>query len=183
MIYKNKFILSLIVLMIFLFNGCPGDTQENGELRPAHWARVVEREGLPNLYQVSNALYRGAQPQEEGIKELKKLGINTIVNLRTSNKDQELLDGYEFKYFHLPMNAFLPNKKKFLRFLEIISDPGNQPVFVHCQHGADRTGAAAALYRIKLQKWDAEEAINEMVKGGYHFHKIHSHLKNFIRKF
>ena len=70
-----------------------------------------------------------------------------------------------------------------MRFLEIVSDPDNLPAFVHCKHGADRTGTAVALYRIKVQNWDAEEAINEMVNGGYNFHRIYRHLKDFVRKF
>ena len=182
MIHKGK-LLSIILIFIFFFYCSHGGSSRDTGYRPAHWASAVEREGLQNLYKVSDALYRGAQPQKEGIKELKKLGIKTIVNLRTSNKDQKLIKGYEFKYYHLSMNAFSPKKKKFSRFLEIVSDPAHQPVFIHCQHGADRTGTAVALYRIKIQKWAVEEAIDEMVNGRYHFHKIHNHLKNFIRKF
>jgi hypothetical protein len=34
------------------------------------------------LGRVNEYLYRGAQPKEEGIEELKKLGIDTIVDLR-----------------------------------------------------------------------------------------------------
>ena len=143
----------------------------------------MEQEGIKNFYKVSAALYRGAQPQKIGFAALKRLGVKTIVNFQTSNEDQALLNGYDFYYYHLSMNPFFPQKKKFLRFLEIVSDPAHQPVFVHCQRGADRTGAAVALYRIKIQKWPVDEAIAEMVSGGYHFHRIHNHLKRFIRNF
>jgi len=54
---------------------------------------------------------------------------------------------------------------------------------LHCHYGADRTGAAVALYRIHIQKWTADAAIREMTRGGYHFHFIHGHLKRFIRRF
>jgi len=30
--------------------------------RPAAWAQPIERPGLPNLHQVSDSLYRSAQP-------------------------------------------------------------------------------------------------------------------------
>ena len=116
-------------------------------------------------------------------KKLKKLGIKTIINFRISNPDYKLIKGTDLKHFHLPVFTPLPGKKAFERFLEILSDPDNVPAFVHCRRGADRTGAAVAIYRIKVQKWDTEEAINEMVNGGYNFHRIHSHLKSFIRKF
>jgi len=36
------------------------------------WAERLDRPGLPNLHQVSDALYRGAQPQEGGYASLKR---------------------------------------------------------------------------------------------------------------
>ena len=37
--------------------------------------------GIKDFGRVNEYLYRGAQPKEEGIEELKKLGIDTIVDL------------------------------------------------------------------------------------------------------
>ena len=182
MIKRNKVLLAMVLAAVVLFQCGAGSSDQTGE-RPQHWATAVEHPGLPNLYKISADLYRGAQPDKAGIEELKKMGIKTIISFRTSNEDQELIKGYTFNYYHLSMNAFFPKKEKYSRFLVIVSDPANLPAFIHCKHGADRTGAAVALYRIKIQKWNPEEAINEMVNGGYRFHKIHSHLKNFVRKF
>jgi len=180
--FKNKItFFTIIILILFLDCGCKTDTAQKP--RPEQWAIALEREGLPNFYKVSDTLFRGAQPGKKGIEELKQLGIKTIINLRISNLDDKLIKGTDLKYFYLPIFTLLPEKKSFVRFLEIVSDPGNLPVFIHCKHGADRTGAAVAIYRVKIQNWDVEEAINEMVNGGYNFHRIHSHLKNFIRKF
>jgi tyrosine-protein phosphatase SIW14 len=183
MFFKKRAIFLTVVSLVFLFYCSSGNKTEATGLRPEQWATVMAREGIPNFYKVSPALYRGGQPDEQGFDALKKLGIKTIVNFRLSNKDQKLFNGYGFNYYHLPMIAFFPKKNKFRRFLEIVSDPVLQPVFVHCQYGADRTGAAVALYRIKIQKWEVEKAIDEMLNGGYHFHRIHSHLKRFIRNF
>jgi protein tyrosine phosphatase (PTP) superfamily phosphohydrolase (DUF442 family) len=38
--------------------------------------------GIKDFGKVNEYLYRGAQPKQEGIEELKKLGIDTIVDLR-----------------------------------------------------------------------------------------------------
>ena len=182
--FKNKitlFTVFFLIIILFLVCSCKRDT--NQKPRPDHWATAIEREGLPNFYEVTATLYRGAQPGEKGIKELKKMGIKTVINFRISNLDEKLIKGNDFNYFHLPVFTPLPGKKAFVRFLEIVSDPDNLPAFVHCKHGADRTGTAVAIYRIKVQNWDAEEAINEMVNGGYNFHSIHRHLKDFVRKF
>src|SRR3990172_8503361 len=60
--------------------------------RPGKWARAVEVEGAPNLYQVSDTLYRSAQPTALGMKNLKKnLGIKTVVNLRSFHSDRDEL--------------------------------------------------------------------------------------------
>ena len=39
-------------------------------------------EGVPNSGKINEHLFRGAQPRDPGLLELKKLGISTIVNLR-----------------------------------------------------------------------------------------------------
>src|SRR5579872_597354 len=42
--------------------------------------------GVPNPGKINDNLYRGAQPNEQGLKELKKLGITTIVDLRAEDR-------------------------------------------------------------------------------------------------
>jgi len=38
-----------------------------------------------------------------------------------------------------------------------------RPVFLHCLHGADRTGAMCAIYRTTMEDWSNKEAIKERV--------------------
>jgi protein tyrosine phosphatase (PTP) superfamily phosphohydrolase (DUF442 family) len=179
---QNRLVLAILIGLLF-WQHCSGVSNAAEANRSPEWAVPVVIEGLPNLHKVSDDLYRGAQPSMEGFVKLKELGIKTIVNLRGSDKDYEHIRGKGFNYFHIPVNTFSPNHKEFARFLEIVSNPAYCPVFVHCKHGADRTGTAAALYRVKIQGWDVEKAIDEMVHGGYHFHWIHWPLKTFIRRF
>lgn len=187
--FRNKIILFIILFFIsFLY--ClfcnPQESKLSGEkkeARPAHWAVPLERDGLSNFYKVTDTLYRGAQPDKAGIDELKKIGIKTIINLRLSNTDGEIIADSGFKYYFLPVNTLSPDETKFSRFLEIVSDPANCPVFVHCRRGADRTGTAVALYRIKVQKWSVEEALYEMANGGYHFNSLYFNLKSLVRRF
>jgi protein tyrosine/serine phosphatase len=55
-------------------------------------------------------------------------------------------------------------------------------VFVHCRYGSDRTGTMIAIYRIAVQNWDREEAIREMVEGGYGFYPMWENLKIYLRR-
>jgi protein tyrosine phosphatase (PTP) superfamily phosphohydrolase (DUF442 family) len=38
------------------------------------------------------------------------------------------------------MKAWHPEEKEIVKFLKTVTDKTKTPVFVHCQHGADRTG-------------------------------------------
>ncbi len=148
----------------------------------AKWAKPMDLPGLPNLHKVSDDLYRGAQPSAEGMEQLEKLGIKTVVNLRSIHSDQDELEGTNLAYEHIEMTAWNPESEDVVRFLRIISDSNSLPVFVHCQHGADRTGLMCAIYRITEQTWSKDEAIEEMTKGGFGFHEIWKNLPDYILK-
>ena len=55
-------------------------------------------------------------------------------------------------------------------------------MFVHCQHGADRTGVMCAAYRVVVDGWTKQQAIDEMTQGGFNFHSVWSNLPEFIEK-
>ena len=135
--------------------------------------------GLGNFAKVSDILYRGAQPAKEGFPELKRLGIKTIIILRAKHSDAEDIKGLRFNYFNIPINTWSLNNKDVARFLNIVTDKSNHPVFVHCQHGSDRTGTMVAVYRIYAQKWKADAAMKELPVFG--FHKIWINLKKYLK--
>jgi protein tyrosine phosphatase (PTP) superfamily phosphohydrolase (DUF442 family) len=147
-----------------------------------NWAEAITREGLPNLHKVSATLYRGAQPEEKGYAQLKALGIKTVVNLRALHPDRLESEASGLKHEGIVFNTWHPEEKDVARFLRIVSDPTNVPVFVHCQHGADRTGMMCAIYRIVVQGWTKAEAIDEMTHGGFGFHSVWKNLIEYIEK-
>jgi tyrosine-protein phosphatase SIW14 len=146
------------------------------------WAERIELPGLPNFYKVSDELYRGAQPTAEGMKQLEKLGVKTVVNLRALHSDRDEIKGTDLSYVHIGMTAWCISDNDVIRFLRIVTDKSRTPVFVHCQHGSDRTGTMCAIYRIVVQGWSKDEAIEEMTKGGFGFHSFWRNLPKFIRK-
>ena len=124
--------------------------------------------GVPNFAQVSPVLYRGAQPTADGFRALAAMGIHTIVDLRRFHGDRELLAGTGLRYVEIPCSAWHPESEDVLAFLKVVLDPANQPVFVHCQQGADRTGYMVAVYRILEQGVSLEDALLEMEGFGFH---------------
>lgn len=150
--------------------------------RPRAWAAPVSKPGLPNLHKVSDDLFRGAQPTAEGFRELKQMGIRTVVNLRAGHSDRDELGDTALGYEHIAMNAWHAEAEDVVRFLELVADKTKTPVFVHCQHGADRTGMVCAAYRIAVQGWSRDEAIREMTRGGFGHHPIFRNLSRFLRE-
>jgi len=148
--------------------------------RPAAWAQPVKLAGAPNLHKLDDTLYRSAQPTAEGMRNLERLGIKTVVNLRSFHSDRDEIKGTDLAYEHLYVKAWHPERKEVVRFLRTATDPKRGPVLVHCLHGADRTGTMCALYRIVVQGWTQEAAIDEMTRGGYGFHAIWKNLPDWI---
>jgi len=150
--------------------------------RPETWAQPVKLEGVSNLYRVSGELYRGDQPSPQGMQNLKKLGLKTIINLRSFHSDRDEIGETGLANEHIYMKPWHPEEDDVVRFLKIVTDPKRSPVLVHCQHGADRTGTMIAVYRIAVQGWSKAEAIREMTQGGFGFHQTWSNLPRWIQK-
>ncbi|MCP4263759.1 MAG: dual specificity protein phosphatase family protein [Planctomycetes bacterium] len=144
------------------------------------WAHALELPGVTNFHKVSDDLYRGAQPTSEGMKQLEKLGIKTVVNLRAAHSDRDEIDNTELSYEHIRMTMWNTQDEDIVRFLKIVTDSNNTPVFVHCQFGSDRTGTMCAIYRMAVEGWNKNEAIDEMTKGGFGFHSIWKNLVDYI---
>jgi protein tyrosine phosphatase (PTP) superfamily phosphohydrolase (DUF442 family) len=176
-----------ILSLVLLLGGCSCDRSPEPTERDPRWAVGLDRAALPNAFRISKDLYRGAQPGPEGFRELQRLGIRTVVNLRSMHSDQDemreagLADG-DLGYVRIPMHAWHPEDEDLVRFLRIVSDASRTPVFVHCQHGADRTGVIVAAYRMVVEGWIAQDAIREMREGGYGFHTIWSGLPEYLEE-
>lgn len=126
--------------------------------------------GLENFHKVSDGLYRGAQPSAEGLRQLKARGVRTVVNLRTGDTDSPDIAGTGLEYVHISFKPWHAEDEDVVKFLRVVTDPQRTPVFVHCQYGSDRTGTMCAVYRMAVQGWSRDDAIREMVEGGYGFH-------------
>lgn len=148
--------------------------------RPVTWAAPIALEGVPNLHKVSDTLYRSAQPTAIGMQNLKKLGIKTVINVRTFHSDQDELEGTGLKLARLYMKTWHMEDEDAVRFLQIATDPAHAPVLVHCQHGADRTGGLCAAYRIVVQGWTKKDAIQEMTEGGFGFHALWFNIPRWV---
>jgi protein tyrosine/serine phosphatase len=136
-------------------------------------------EGIKYVAKVNPGVYRGSNPKEEGINELRKLGVRTVINLRKKGDDEgELVENAGMRYEWIPLRkTHAPDSDQVERFFDIIRDRTAYPIYVHCLYGVDRTGTMMALYRIREQGWSNEDALAEMSHFGDHGFKD---MRSFI---
>ncbi len=185
--YLRKHLLPVLKLRFLVYIAClavwvsPVSAEMPSSSRV--WAEKIQNQNLSNFHRVSDDLYRGAQPSINGFQELQRLGIRTIINLRSLHSDKPALKSTNLRYEEIKMRAEFPSQKQVLKFLRIVSNRENGPFLVHCQYGSDRTGTMTAIYRIILQGWSKDEAIAEMTSTQFGFNKIWNlTLVTFIRK-
>ena len=141
---------------------------------------------LPRIQQISERLYRGAQPRRRGLQRLTELGINTVINLRGTDA-QTRADAAEAKslglnYFNIPLPIWgRPDDADVRRVMEIVNAPESGRVFVHCRDGIDRTGMIVALHRIDSEGWTTEKATAEAMSSGMRRHQYW--MRDYISDF
>jgi protein tyrosine/serine phosphatase len=147
------------------------------------WAVPIANDEIDNLHRVSKDLYRGAQPSDEGFRQLKAMGIKAVVCLRREHSSREIVESLGMNYYDLPTKAW--NDQQFepaVAFLKIVSNPRQLPVFVYCNFGGDRTGMMVAVYRLAVCNWTRQDTLEEMRDDQFDFHEIWDDLVHFIEQ-
>ena len=180
------------MIAFFLCSGCgnngasPASETHTTSKQHAFAQRITGVKDVDNLAKISDNLYRGAQPDDDGYKYLRSLGIKTVINLRQHHSERKDVESQGMRYVEIPLQANVfgsepPTTEQVKQFSGIVLDPANQPVYFHCAQGKDRTGTMAALYRMEVDKWTADEAIEEMRHFGYH--DIYKDLMDYVKSY
>ena len=177
---KNINLIAIVSIFLMFLCSAASGAETSSANRPRHWAIPMQMDGVPNLHKVSNTLYRSAQPSAPGMKNLKAMGIETVVNLRSFHSDHDGIGDIGLAHESIAMKAWHAEEEDAVKFLRIAMNPNRSPVLVHCQHGADRTGTMCAIYRVAVQGWSKEEALQEMAQGGFGFHGLWENLIQWI---
>jgi len=141
--------------------------------------------GILNFGKVSDRLFRGAQPDAAAIRNLEHLGIKTIIDLRMPTQvwkpEETEARAHGILYTNFPMHGLgRPTDAQVREVLSLIETlPG--PIFVHCQHGCDRTGTIIACYRIEHDRWTREAAFEEARHYGISW--FERGMKSFVMDF
>ncbi len=155
---------------------------------------ITAADGKVSVYRGANPIELN---QEEGIAKLSFLGIAVDIDLQGGDlshdlaglwdsfsekgeqpamiaKEKEMSEKNGFRFVNLPLNSHAPITAKedelIHAALELMkAATPEHPVYIHCEHGVDRTGLLAALYRVKVQGWTPEDAKKEWDAYGHNF--------------
>ena len=136
--------------------------------------------------------YRSGCLTAEGFRDaVARYKIRTIINLKDEAPDPVLMQNYfdrwhmiheselckelnvNFIFFDMDPNKMDPNQapnahlKVIADYLNILDNPANYPVLLHCQAGLHRTGMLSAIYRMEYEGWSVDRAYDEMRSHGF----------------
>lgn len=130
--------------------------------------RRLEQKGVPNFGEVTPHLYRGGLVDTDGLKALKNLGINVVIDTHANDVSEQLeVEKLGMKYVAIPWHCPKPHDEVFAEFLQLVHENKQNKIFVHCRLGEDRTGMMVASYRMAEEGWTAKEAMAEMKSFGF----------------
>lgn len=162
--------------LVALFNLSIAHADDARVPRPAEWAQPVEAQY--NLFQMSPTLYRSALPDQGAVPLLTRLKVATVISFLPES-DSNWLATPGIEQVRLPYRTNHVDDAQVLTVLRAIQTAeANGPVLMHCKHGSDRTGLMAAMYRVVIQGWSKEDALNEMTQGGF---GDSTHFKDDVR--
>jgi len=182
--------LLAFLLSALLASGCARSARSSDPAQPPRppFAEKIELSGVSYVGKVSDFLYRGSQPNERGIEQLKKIGITTIVDLRgerqgTVATERKRAEEHGMRFVNIRASGWSPPKDgELVQFFSLLQKQPRETLYIHCWLGNDRTGVFIAAYRIAFEHWSAERALEEM--DFYRFKGFwHPSMKTYIRNF
>ena len=129
-------------------------------------------EGITNFAQVETTVACAGAVTPSAVAGIKKMGFASIINLRLDTEKGADIDAEAaaakaagINFVHLPLNGSAPDPAVADRFLAFITQPGNQPAFIHCASG-NRAAAMWLIKRVLIDKWDNDRAMEEASQLG-----------------
>jgi tyrosine-protein phosphatase SIW14 len=123
--------------------------------------------GATNFQRLDANFASGGATTPDGFAALEKLGFRTVINLRTPSEpgadleaEAKTLSQTGLKYVSLPFSPGAPDVAAVDKFLQVVRDSANQPVYIHCLSG-QRANAFWLIKRVMVDGWPTDKALAE----------------------
>ena len=141
---------------------------------------------IRNFGKMDARFYRGAQPEESDYKDLKTLGVKTVIDLQDHPTSYEKRDveALGMRYVNIPMSdSSYPKAEQINAFLKLVNDSSTGTMFLHCAGGRHRTGVMGAVYRYNVNRWNFDQVYTEMQDYDFYTKWGHGDLKTFVEDY
>jgi len=138
---------------------------------------------IRNFGKMDDRFFRGAQPDESDYKDLKALGINTVIDLQDSptSYEKRAVEAVGMRYVNIPMSdSSYPKEETIQSFLKVVNNPSTGKFFSHCARGRHRTGVVCAIYRFTVDHWNYDQAYAEMKDYDFYTRWGHGDMKKYV---
>ena len=141
---------------------------------------------IRNFGKMDDRFYRGAQPDESDYKDLKALGVKTVIDLQDhpSSYEKRDVEALGMRYVNLPMSdSSYPKQDSVDAFLKLVNDQSTGIMYVHCAGGRHRTGVMGAVYRFNVNHWSLDQAYTEMKDYDFYTRFGHGDLQKYVQDY
>jgi predicted protein tyrosine phosphatase len=168
--------------------GCSSHHKQMLAVSPPALAERIDVPGISDFGKINDFLYRGAQPKDDGVEQLKKFGIDTIIDLRGElhgliENERQHAESLGIRFINLPGSGWATaDDEQIAEFFSLIRERPRRKIFIHCWLGGDRSGMFIAAYRIAFEGWTPEQAIQEM--RSFHYLRFwHPNMARWVTAF
>src|SRR6266478_2336625 len=158
----------------------------SGAVAKTHSDPAFSNIKIRNFGKMDDRFYRGAQPDESDYKDLKALGVKTVIDLQDhpTNYERRDVEALGMRYVNIPMSdSSYPKEDSISAFMKLVNDPSTGVFFAHCAGGRHRTGVMGAVYRFNVNHWNYDQAYAEMKDYDFYTRFGHGDLKTYVEDY
>jgi protein tyrosine/serine phosphatase len=182
--------VAISIIVFGIGSTAKSSSSEIGSKQPVDETSAEVTATLPLFRRVDVSYFRGSEPARGGIAMLVRLGVKTIVDLRSVyDHNDDIRDAAQVSglgYEWVPMSIWdPPTDAEANKFISLVTDAAKAPFFVFCADGLNRTGEMTAIYRVAHSGWSVEKALAEADEVGFnpYYWSLRNYVWDYARKF
>lgn len=122
------------------------------------------------LYRLPGGVVLAGQPAPADWARLAASGTAAVLNIRSdagrAAEQATIAEKAGLRYTYAPLPAYELQAQHMAAFAQIVEQPGNERLFIHCRTGT-RVALLWSLHRMLHHGWSQQQAREELIAAGY----------------